>query len=353
MSQYSWHTVASGCLTRAIMSQLDPPDVGGQYQPMSWTVLITRRIPVEGLDLLCASGADIRLHDEETPLPRNELLAQVRPCDGVIIAGGERVDAEFLNAAPKLKAVSCLAVGYDNVDLPEATRRRILVTNTPDVLTDAVADLTWALMLGVARRVVEGDHLARSGKWQGLSPTLLRGVDVAGKTLGIVGAGRIGAAVAKRGTGFSMRLLYFARSAKPEMEALGGRRVTFDEILRESDFLCVHVPLTPDTRHLFGEAEFRKMKPTASFMNMARGAVVDEAALVRALREGWIAGAGLDVYEHEPQITPELLPMPNTLLLPHLGSATVETRRRMSILAVENLLAVLEGRPCPNVVNPF
>jgi glyoxylate reductase len=305
------------------------------------------------MDLLRQSGAEVRLHDEESPLPRNELLAQLRSCDGVIIGGGERVDAEFFDAAPKLKVVSCLAVGYDNVDLAEATGRRILVTNTPDVLTDAVADLTWALILGVARRVVEGDRLARSGKWRGLSPTLLRGVDVAGKTLGIIGAGRIGAAVAKRGTGFSMRLVYVARSAKPEMEALGGRRVTFDEILRESDFLCVHVPLTPDTRHLFGEAEFRKMKPTAYFINMARGAVVDEAALVRALRETWIAGAGLDVYEHEPQISPELLPMPNTLLLPHLGSATVETRRRMSIMAVENLLAVLDGRPCPNVVNPF
>jgi glyoxylate reductase len=286
-------------------------------------------------------------------LPRGELLSQVRSCDGVIITGGDRVDAEFLDAAPKLKVVSCIAVGYDNVDLTEATRHRVTVTNTPDVLTDACADLTWALILGIARRVVEGDRLTRSGEWQGWAPTQLRGVDVAGKTLGIVGAGRIGAAVAKRGTGFSMRLVYFARGAKPEMESLGGRRMTFDEILRESDFLCVHVPLTADTRHLFGEAEFRKMKPTACFINMARGGVHDEAALIRALREGWIAGAGLDVYEHEPQISAELLRMPNTLLLPHLGSATVETRRRMSVLAAENLLAVLEGRPCPNIVNPF
>jgi glyoxylate reductase len=320
---------------------------------MSWSVFITRRIPTEGLNLLRQSGTEIHLHDEESPLPRNELLAQIHSCDGVIIGGGERVDAEFLNAAPKLKVVSCLAVGYDNVDLKEATRRHITVTNTPNVLNEAVADLTWALILGVARRVVEGDRLARSGQWRGLSPTLLLGDDVAGKTLGIVGAGRIGAAVAKRANGFSMQLLYFTRSVKPEMEALGARHMTFDEILRESDFLCVHVPLTPDTRHLFGEAEFRKMKPTAFFINMARGAVVDEASLVRALREGWIAGAGLDVYEHEPQISPELVSMTNTLLLPHLGSATVETRRRMSIMAVENLLAVLDGRPCPNVVNPF
>jgi glyoxylate reductase len=320
---------------------------------MSWNVFITRRIPTEGLDLLRQSGADVRLHDEETPLPRNELLAQMRSCDGVIIGGGERIDAEFLDAASELKVISCLAVGYDNIDIAECTHRRITVTNTPNVLNEAVADLTWALILGAARRVVEGDRLARSGQWRGLSPTLLLGVDVAGKTLGIVGGGRIGAAVAKRGSGFSIRLLYFARSAKPEMEALGGKRVTFDEILRESDFLSVHVPLTPDTRHLFGEAEFRKMKPTAFLINMARGAVVDEAALVRALREGWIAGAGLDVYEHEPQISLELVTMPNTLLLPHLGSATVETRRRMSIMAAENLLTVLDGRPCPNVVNPF
>jgi glyoxylate reductase len=320
---------------------------------MGWNVLVTRRIPVEGIDLLRRNGADLRWHDEEAPLPRGELLSQVRPCDGVIITGGDRIDAELLDAAPKLKVVSCIAVGYDNVDLAEATRRRILVTNTPDVLTDTVADLTWALILGVARRVVEGDRLTRSGKWQGWAPTQLRGVDVTGKTLGIVGAGRIGVAVAKRGTGFSMRLLYYARAVKSEMEALGGRRVTFDEVLRESDFLCVHVPLTPDTRHLFGEAEFRKLKPTAFFINLARGGVHDEVALVRALREGWIAGAGLDVYEHEPQISPELLRMPNTLLLPHLGSATVETRRRMSVLAAENLLAVLEGRPCPNIVNPF
>jgi glyoxylate reductase len=318
---------------------------------MSWSVFITRRIPQEGLERLRKSGAEIHLHDEEAPMPRPELLAQIRSCDGVIIGGGEKVDVEFLNAAPKLKVVSCLAVGYDNVDLAEANRRHITVTNTPNVLNEAVADLTWTLILGVARRVVEADRLARSGQWRGLSPTLLLGVDVAGKTLGIVGAGRIGTAVAKRGSGFSMKLLYFTRNAKPEMEAFGAQHASFDKVLRESDFLSVHVPLTPDTQHLFGEAEFKKMKPTAFFINMARGAVVDESALVRALGEKWIAGAGLDVYEHEPQISPELVSMSNTLLLPHLGSATVETRRRMSIMAVENLLAVLDGRPCPNIVN--
>jgi glyoxylate reductase len=320
---------------------------------MKWNVFVTRRISAEGLEELRKADVNIDLHDEQEALPRDEMLARVRDCDGVIITGGERVDAGFFAAAPRLKVVSCHAVGYDNVDIAEATRRRVIVTNTPDVLTDATADLTWTLILGVARRVVEGDRLARSGEWRGLAPTLLLGVDVTGKTLGIVGAGRIGVAVAKRATGFSMRILYFARTPKPEMDALGATRVTFDEVLRESDFLSVHVPLTPETRHLFGEAEFRKMKSTARFINMARGPVHDEAALVRALRDGWIAGAGLDVYEHEPKINPELVQMPNVLLLPHIGSATVETRRRMAVLAAENLVSVLNGRPCPNIVNPF
>lgn len=306
-----------------------------------------------GIDLLRQNRVDVDFHDDETSLPRAELFARIHDCDGVIVTGGDRINAELFDAAPKLKVVSCCAVGYDNVDLTEATRRKIVVTNTPDVLTDACADLTWALILGVARRVVDGDQLTRSGEWRGWSPTLLLGVDLAGKTLGIVGAGRIGTAVARRALGFSMRIVYFARNAKPDMEALGGKRVSFDEILRLSDFLCVHVPLTPQTRHLFGETEFRKMKPTAYFINMARGPVHDEAALVRALKEGRIAGAGLDVYEHEPEILSELVTLPNTLLLPHLGSATIETRCRMSILAAENLLAVLEGRSCPNIVNRF
>ncbi len=319
---------------------------------MNWKILITRRIPPEGLKVLREGGlGNIDLHDEELSLSRADLLLRIRDCSGVIVVGHDRIDQEFFDVAVKLKAVSCFAVGYDNVHLAEATRRKIVVTNTPDVLTDACADLTWALILGVARRVVEGDRLVRSGKWRGWSPTQLRGVDIVGKTLGIVGAGRIGAAVAKRAIGFSMRVVYSSRSAKPEMENLGAKRVYLDEVLRESDFLCVHVPLTPETRHMFGEIEFRKMKPTAYFINMARGAVHDEAALVRALKEGWIAGAGLDVYEHEPKILPELVALPNTVLLPHLGSATIETRRRMSILAAENLLAVLEERPCPNIVN--
>jgi glyoxylate reductase len=296
------------------------------------------------LELLRKSGANIDLHDDDAPLSHGDFLTRARDCDGLIVTGADCCDAEFFNAAPKLKVISCFAVGYDNVDLAEATRRRIVVTNTPDVLTDACADLTWALILSVARHIVAADRFARSGQWQGWSPMQMLGVDLTGKTIGIVGAGRIGMAVAKRAAGFSMRVILFSRR---------NTREEFEALLRQSDFVSVHVPLTPETRHLFGEAEFRKMKPTAFFINMARGPVHDEAALARALRKGWIAGAGLDVYEHEPKIAPELTKRTNVVLLPHLGSATLETRTRMSILVVENLLAVLDGRPCPNVVNPF
>ena len=217
------------------------------------------------------------------------------------------------------------------------------MTNTPGVLTEATADLTWALLLAVTRRIVEGDRLARAGNWRGWSPTQLCGADFAGKTLGIVGAGRIGAAVAKRAAGFSLRVLgVSSRSSRAE----------FEQLLRESDFITVHVPLTDATRYLFGEKEFRAMKPTAYFINMARGPVHDEATLVKALRQGWIAGAGLDVYEQEPQIDPGLRTLDNVVLLPHLGSAATETRRRMAVMAAENLLAVLAGKPCANIVNP-
>ena len=311
---------------------------------MSWTILVTRRVPPEGIELLQHSGATVDLFDGDAPMPRAELLERVARCDGLLAMGPDRVDAELFDAAPKLKVVSCFAVGYDNVDLAEATRRRIVVTNTPDVLTDACADLTWALMLSVARRIVEGDRFARSGEWRGWAPMQLRGVDIAGKTLGIVGAGRIGTAVAKRATGFSVRVISFSRR---------NTREEFDALLRQSDFVSVHVPLTPDTRHMFGETEFRAMKPTAYFINMSRGAVHGEAALVRALREGWIAGAGLDVYEHEPQIHPDLIALPNVVLLPHLGSATVETRAKMAVMAAENLQTVLRGEQCANQVNPF
>lgn len=320
---------------------------------MNWNVFVTRKISTAGVDLLHQHCARVDQSNSEVPLTSQSLLTEVRDRDGILVMGNDRVDAPVFDAAGgKLRVVSNFSVGYNNIEVAEATRRKIAVTNTPGVLTEATADLTWALILAVARRVVEGDRMVRAGQWQGWTPTQMLGVDLAGKTLGIVGAGRIGAAVARRATGFAMRILYNARSAHADIEALGAQRATFDELLRESDFLTVHVPLTSETRHMFGEKQFRAMKPTAFFINMARGPVHDEAALVRALREGWIGGAGLDVYENEPQFHPDLVKSPNTVLLPHLGSATVETRTRMSLMAAENLLAVLRGEKCANVVNP-
>jgi len=325
---------------------------GVNMWPMDWNIFVTRRIPPAALELLRRQAGRVDVFDEEFPMDHAQLVAAARDRDGIMVMGNDRVDAAVLAASPRLKAVSNYSVGYDNIDVAEATRRKIIVTNTPGVLSEAVADLTWALLLAAVRHVVVADRFVRSGQWKGWAPTQLLGADVAGKTLGIVGAGRIGAAVARRATGFSMKIIYTARQDKPDMRALGATRVSFGEILRQSDFICVHVPLTSETRHLFDETAFRKMKPTAWFINVARGAVHDEAALVRALREHWIAGAGLDVYENEPRVAPDLLELPNVVLLPHIGSATVETRERMALMAAENLLAILRGDKCQNAVNP-
>jgi glyoxylate reductase len=319
---------------------------------MNWRVFVTRRIPEDGVELLRRQGVAVEVAGSDLPIPRDGLIASAGDCDGLLAMSNDVLDAGVFDSCPKLKVVSIFAAGYENIDVAEATRRRIAVATTPDAVTDATADLTWALILAVARRVVEGDRVARSGEWTGWTPTFMRGTDVANKTIGIVGAGHIGTAVAQRAAGFSMRILYAARSVHTEIERLGAKRVSLPELLRESDFVVVTVPLTPETRGMFGEAQFRQMKPTAFFINTSRGAVQDEAALVRALREGWIAGAGLDVYENEPHLHPELPKLANTVLLPHLGSATVEARRQMSLTAAENLLAVLRGEKCPHAVNP-
>ncbi len=352
MSHFSVPLEPAKCDTCAIVSQLDLSLVGVNISVMDWNIFVSRRIPQAGLDLLRKSLTRVDVFDEDAPMDHARLIEEARDRNGLLIMGSDQIDAAVLGVSPRLRVVSNLSVGYNNIDVAEATRRKIIVTNTPGVLTDATADLTWALILAVARRVGEGERFARSGQWKGWAVTQLLGTDVTGKTLGIVGAGRIGTAVAKRACGFSMKIIYTARSDKPAMVALGAKRVSFDEVLSQSDFVCVHVPLTPETRHLFGEREFRKMKPTAYFINVARGPVHDEVALVRALQEGWITGAGLDVFENEPQIAPGLLTLPNVVVLPHLGTATVETRSRMAVLAVENLLSVLRGEQCENVVNP-
>ena len=280
-----------------------------------------------------------------------EILAGVRNAQAAICTLNERMDADVLSAAPALRVIANYAVGYNNIDVEAAKARGIVVTNTPDVLTNATADLTWALILAVARRVVEGDQLVRQHQWTGWSPTQMLGVDLSGKTLGIIGMGRIGQAVARRAAGFEMNVLYSTRSERPLQPAnTAWQRVSFEELLRRSDFLSPHIPLTPDTHHLINDAALRLMKPTAFLINAARGPVVDEAALVQALQEHRLAGAGLDVYEKEPDLHPGLRELPQVILLPHLGSATTETRIRMGMMCVENVLAVLEGRSAPNRV---
>jgi len=281
-----------------------------------------------------------------------EILAGVRDAQAAICTLNERMDAEVLSAAPSLRVIANYAVGYNNIDVEAAKARGIVVTNTPDVLTNATADLTWALILAVARRVVESDQLVRQHQWTGWSPTQMLGVDLAGKTLGIIGMGRIGQAVARRAAGFEMNVLYSTRSERPlQLPNPAWQRVSFEELLRRSDFLSPHIPLAPDTHHVINDAALRLMKPTAFLINAARGPVVDEAALVQALQEHRLAGAGLDVYEQEPELQKGLCELTQVVLLPHLGSATTETRIRMGLMCVENVLAVLEGKPAPNRVS--
>lgn len=314
-------------------------------------VLVTRPLPGDAAARL-AEVADVVARDADTPLTQDELRALAADCAGLVAVLGDRVDAALLAAAPLLRVVANVAVGYDNVDLAAARERGVVVTNTPDVLTETTADLTWALLLAVARRVVEGDGDVRRGAFCGWRLNGWLGWDVHGRTLGVVGFGRIGRAVARRAAGFGMRVLYSDPQPAPEeVEAqLGAERATFEELLAAADFVTLHAPLTPATRHLVDATALARMRPHAILVNVARGPIVDEAALVTALREGRIGGAGLDVYEHEPALAPGLAALPNTVLLPHVGSATHDTRARMARTAVENVCAVLAGRPAPNRV---
>lgn len=272
--------------------------------------------------------------------------------DAAIVTLGDRIDAETIHAAARLKILANYAVGYNNIDLAAARERGLVVTNTPDVLTDATADLTWALLLATARRVVEGDSLVRSGRWRGWSPTQLLGAEVSGKTLGIIGMGRIGQAVAQRAAGFRMKVRYHTRQplATSSLPREWEHR-SLQNILGEADIVTIHVPLAPSTHHLIGARELAWMRPTAFLINTARGPIVDEGALVDALKTGTIAGAGLDVYEQEPSLHPTMAQLKQVVLLPHLGSATVHARVQMGLVCLENIRAVLDGRPAPNHVH--
>ncbi len=282
---------------------------------------------------------------------RAELVSALRGADALIAILRDRIDDELLAAAPNLKVVANVAVGYDNVDVEAASGRGIFVTNTPDVLTDATADLTFALLLAAARRLGEGERLVRSGTWGGWEPGQLLGQDVSGKTLGLIGLGRIGAAVAVRARGFGMRVLYTARSDAPRARELEASRVPLSELVSDADFVSLHCPLTPATRHIVDAAALRAMKPTAIVVNTARGPCVDEAALAEALARGEIAGAGLDVFEDEPAVHPALLASDRAVLAPHVGSATTTTRRRMAEMAARAVREALAGRVPSTAVN--
>jgi glyoxylate reductase len=322
---------------------------------MTGSVLVTRPLVPEAMRAL-DGRCELDLYEgPPEAIPRDELLRRAAGKDGLLTLLTERVDAELLDAAgPQLKIVANHAVGFDNIDVPACTERGVLVTNTPDVLTEATADLAWALILASVRRVAEGDRFLRSRRPWVWGPSMMLGHDMSTKTLGIAGCGRIGRAVARRGTGFGMRIIYHDPIRLPSdvERSLGLAWVEFDTLLAESDIISIHAPLTPDTRHLFSTDAFAKMKPTAVLVNTARGPIVDEPALAEALRSGQIFAAGLDVYEREPAVEEALLDLDNVTLLPHLGSATIETRTAMGLLAVENLLAGITNQHPRSLLNP-
>jgi glyoxylate reductase len=315
-------------------------------------VLVTARMPAEVLSLI-GQEHQVESYDADPPMDRQQLLQSIADKDGLLCTITDRIDTEVLASAPALKVIANYGVGFEHLDIAGATLRGIPVTNTPGVLTEATAELAWALILATARRVVAGDKRVREGQFQYWAPLLFLGQEVSGKTLGIIGMGRIGKAVARRAAGFSMRVIYHSRTRlEPrEEQELRASFAPLETLLREADFVTLHVPLTPQTRHLIGSRELELMKLSAYLINTARGPVVDEAALVAALGRGRIRGAGLDVYEGEPELSPGLADLENVVLLPHLGSATLETRTRMALMATQNLLAGLRGDLPPNCLN--
>jgi glyoxylate reductase len=316
-------------------------------------LFITRRLPTQ-LEQL-QQVATVEVWTERQPPPYEVLLEKVKAIDGLVCLLTDPIDRQLIEAATSLKVISQMAVGYDNIDIPAATARHIPVGHTPGVLTDATADFTWALLMAAARRVVEADRFTRALQWRTWEPDLLLGPNIAGATLGIVGFGRIGQAVARRAKGFEMRILYMSRHrCDPELEeSLGVEFVAFDRLLCESDFVTIHTPLSDDTYHLFSDREFEMMKPSAILINTARGAIVDPDGLYRALSSGQIAGAALDVTEPEPiGMDSPLLRLDNLIIAPHIGSASSQTREKMANMAIENLMVGLKGDRLPYCVNP-
>jgi len=314
-------------------------------------VFITRRIFPEAVAFLRQSF-DVDYEDSDDVLGAEQIAARAAGAQGIICHISHRFDASLIEKLTTVKVIANVAVGYDAIDVKAANKAGIVVTNTPDVLSETSADLAFALLLAAARRIVEAHHFVHSGAWKNWTVDLLAGQDIHGRTLGIVGAGRIGQAVARRGRGFNMQVLYHNSRRLPEAieRELGLTLVSKEELLRESDFVSLNMPLRPETRHFMGAAEFALMKPNAILVNTARGPVVDENAMVEALEKRIIAGAGLDVFENEPKVHPKLLQLDNVVLAPHIASSSVATRRRMSMMAAENVAAVLRGLPPLNPV---
>jgi glyoxylate reductase len=312
---------------------------------VSRSVYVTRPLPHPGPAPLVEAGITVEQHQEDSSPSRAELLAGVEDRLGILSLLTERIDSEVMDAAgPSLRIIANLAVGYDNIDVEAATDRGIVVTNTPDVLTEATADLAWALLLAAARRIAEGDAMVRRGDWTGWSPTQMLGLSVHGRTLGVLGLGKIGVAVARRASGFGMRVIYHNRTRNYRGEGVtGARYVEMDELLATSDILSLHAPLNAASRHIIDAAALAQMKPSAVIVNTGRGALIDEPALVEALRDGTIAAAGLDVFEDEPALSPGLTELRNVVLEPHIGSATDDAREAMVRLCCANIVAVFRG----------
>ncbi len=319
---------------------------------MGSNVYVTRKIPTESILILEAVCDVVDVNPHDRALTREEFLHQVQGRDGLLCLLTETIDDEALDVSAGIKGIANYAVGYNNINVLAATRRGIPVSNTPGVLTDTTADLAWGLMFAIARRIAESDRFVREGKFHGWDPLMFLGTDISGKTLGIVGGGRIGTATAKRAGGFNMRILYTSRNRYDDIESIGAEYHSLDVLLRESDYVSVHTPLTLETTHLIGERELDLMKPTAFLINTSRGPVVHEAALVQALKENRIAGAGLDVFEREPELEPGLTGLDNVVIVPHIGSASTTTRTAMGNMAAANLIAMLRGEDPPNCINP-
>ena len=315
-------------------------------------IFVTRKIPEKGLKIL-RKQHEIEINPYDRVLSKKEIIKGLNGKDGLLCLLTDKIDKKVIESEKKLKMISNYAVGYNNIDIKTATKNKIPVSNTPGVLTDTTAEMAWALLFSVTRRIVEGYKFTRKGHFKGWAPMLMLGQDVTNKTLGVIGTGRIGTAFAMKSKGFNMKVFYYDKKRNKKLEdTLNAKKTTLKELLQKSDFISIHVPLLESTKHMISEKEFKNMKKTAVFINTSRGPVVDEKALVKSLKNKWIFGAGLDVYENEPKITEELKKLDNVVLQPHSASASINTRTKMAIIAAENMIQGLKGEKPINCANP-